>query len=195
MTAADTAGYEFPDDVPTRPFFEEVTAVYGGRGSGKTTKARNLIVENMPPVVVWIDPTLDVDTSLAELQARVQARDKLVQFSATNPEMAMAALLYCYGMSTKANPVFVVCDEAADYLKLPRNSIRQVFQKGRHAGLGVLLVTQRPSGIHPDFRSQATRTFWGKLTDHNDIALACQKLGREAGTKRQSAQVGDFIEA
>lgn len=192
MTAPD---YAFPEDVPTRPFFEEVTAVYGGRGSGKTTKAKSLIVDHKPPCVVWIDPTLASDTPLEDLVRKVTARERFIPFSATNPDLALAALLYCYGLSTKDAPVFVVCDEAADYLKVPRQSVRQVFQKGRHAGLGVLLVTQRPSGIHPDFRSQATRTFWGRLTIPNDYKIAVEALGSERGMARQTAETGDFLES
>lgn len=186
--------YQFPADVPTRAFHEEVTAVYGGRGSGKTTKAKQLVIDNAPAQVVWIDPTLQADTSPAEFRAAIERGDKMIQVGATHPDAAIGALLTAYGLSTKTRPLYVVCDEAATYLKTPRPSLSRVFNMGRHAGMGVLLITQRPSGIHPDFRGQAARTFWGRLTDHNDIALASQALGKEQGQSRAAAQVGDFIE-
>lgn len=186
--------YQFPADVSTRDFHEEVTAVYGGRGSGKTTKAKKLVVENAPAQVVWIDPTLQADTSQQDFVTAIERGDKMVQFGATHPDAAIWALLAAFGLSTKARPLFVVCDEAASYLKTPRPSLSRVFNMGRHAGMGVLLITQRPSGIHPDFRGQAARTFWGRLTDHNDIGLAVQALGKDQGNSRASAKVGDFIE-
>jgi len=186
--------FHFPADVPTKPFLEEVTSVYGGRGSGKTTKAKSLVVENNPPQVVWIDPTLQADTSPAEFVEAINRGDRMVQVGATHPDAAVAALLTTFGLSTKKRPLYVVCDEAASYLKIPRPSLSRVFNMGRHAGMGVLLITQRPSGIHPDFRGQAARTYWGRLTDHNDIALASQALGKEQGQSRAEAKVGDFIE-
>lgn len=185
--------YEFPADVPTKPFFEEVTAIYGGRSSGKTYRAKELIGEHKPPQVVWIDPTLDVPTNLLDMQKQIEAKKRMIQVSATHPDIAIAAMLVAYAMSTKDRPIFVVCDEAATYLKVPRPSLARVFNMGRHAGMGVLLITQRPSGVHPDYRGQAATTLWGRLTDHNDVVLAQKALGMEQGRSRQNAQTGDFI--
>lgn len=186
--------FHFPEDVPTKPFLEEVTAVYGGRGSGKTTKAKELVIKNDPPQVVWIDPTLKVNTSSAEFVEAINRGDRMVQVGATHPDAAVAALLAAFALSTKERPLYVVCDEAASYLKVPRASLAHVFNTGRHAGMGVLLISQRPSGVHPNFRGLAAYTYWGRLSDHNDITLASQVLGKEYGQSRASAQVGDFIE-
>lgn len=194
MSAPEQAEYVFPADVPTRPFFEEVTAVFGGRGSGKTTRAKALIVEKRPPQVIWIDPTLPADTSLDDLKTKIEAGERMIMVGTTTPEMGIAALLVCFGLSTKERPLYVVCDEAAAYLKQPRPSLLRVFNMGRHAGLGIMLLSQRPSGVHPDFRSQAVRTYWGRFTDHNDLAIVEKKAGRDAAASRMTAEPGDFIE-
>lgn len=186
------AVYDFPEDVPTRDFHEDVTAVYAGRSSGKTTKAKQLVQEHEPQQVVWIDPLLPDPPDLDQLKAKILAGDRFIRFSATHPELAKAALLYCYHLSTKAKPLYVVCDEAADYLKSVDEGVRQVFHKGRHQGLGVLLVSQRPSGIHPDFRSQAKISHFGRLSP-SDIPIAQDLLGREKAQSRANAPVGDFI--
>ena len=130
----------------------------GGRGSGKTTKAKELVIKNSPPQVVWIDPTLQADTSPAEFVEAINRGDRMVQVGATHPDAAVAALLTTYGLSTKKRPLYVVCDEAASYLKIPRPSLARVFNMGRHAGMGVFAHhsapqrhpprLSRPSGPH-----------------------------------------------
>ncbi|MCD9147862.1 ATP-binding protein [Pseudophaeobacter flagellatus] len=186
--------YEFPADVPTKPFFEEVTAVYGGRGSGKTTKAKGLIVEQKPPQVIWIDPTLPAATTYASLRADIEGGTRLIQVGAPDPEIAIKTLHIAFGLSSKERPLYVVCDEAATYLRSQNEMMMRIFNMGRHAGMGIMLLTQRPSGVHPNYREQSAKTFWGRLSGSNDISLAASLIGQKKAQTRRNAPVGDFLE-
>lgn len=186
--------YDFPADVPTKPFHEEVTAIFAGRSSGKTTLAKKLIIDHKPRQLVWIDPTQPAQTSLADLQAKIRAGEKSIMFGGGDPKLALAALMYCYAESTKEKPIYVVCDEARKYLDKKRDDIASIFNLGRHAGLGVMIISQRPSAVHPDYRNQASIFHWGRLVQA-DAQIASGTIGSEAAANLPSAKVGEFIEA
>ena len=73
------------------------------------------------------------------------------------------------------SPDLVVMDECADYL--PRGSARlgplagQVMRQGRHYGIGLLYLAQRPVMVHPDVRELADYIFSFKLAGKNDRRL------------------------
>jgi hypothetical protein len=186
--------YSFPKEVTTLEFHEEVTAIYAGRSSGKTTLAQKLIRENKPRQMVWIDPTQPANTSISDLQKMLRAGERSIMFGVSDPDMALAALMYCYGECTKAKRIYVVCDEAKAYLNKKRDDIATVVNQGRHAGLGMLILTQRPSAVHPDYRSQASKTYWGKLSE-SDAAIAAGIIGRDKSKALPNAKVGQFIES
>ncbi len=184
--------YHFPEEVPTKRFYEEITGVFAGRGGGKTTLIKKIIDKKRPPQVVWIDPTLEKVHTLDEAWAQMVAGKRFVRVSASGIEAGFM-LLYCYMLSSKEQPVFAVCDEAATYLGKTHDFLKTCFNLGRHAGFGMILASQRPTGIHPDFRNQAAVSFFGRLAPADIQNAAAPVIGRELAATLATAATGYFI--
>jgi len=184
--------YDFPDDVPTIPFHEDVTAVYAGRGGGKTTKAKELLKEHQPKILVWLDPLNGPEPNLDDLEASILAGNRTTMFNASNREMAMAAIMTCYRLSSKDRRIFLVCDEAGNYLKQYSEYMRQVFHIGRHKGLGILLISQRPASLNTAYRSQAATTHLGPI-GQTELSIATEVFGADLAKGQMDAPVGSFI--
>ncbi len=185
--------YDFPPDVGTEPFFEENTAIYAGPGGGKSFLCKKLIMQHKPPIVVWIDTLQPQSMRPKELQQRIDSGQKLITASAFEDyDLAKLFIEICYAKSTKSRRIFMVCDEAGDYLNVKDERLKRVFRTGRHYGLGSIIATQRPAMIDQDFRGTAPVRYWGKLCTHPDVALAKKELGPMADNINNFAP-GEFI--
>ena len=143
------------------------SAIWGVSGSGKSTIAR-AVAANWAAQrrVIVIDPAA---ASVAPLP-RSKGPGLTVTAPAT-PHHCTDVLLWSYLHSDPARPVTVICDEAPFYLRDPSDAVLKVFFQGRHRGLGVLLVGQRPSAVAPSVRSQVTTTLWMRMTDRADLNI------------------------
>lgn len=165
-------------------FRTEVTAIWAGRGGGKTTLARKLLLDNRVPLAVVIDPMAEegcatVGQVIAELESGQSAR---VVMRSNRKSAQIDTILAAFLSSSKARPVYCVCDEAPAYLDRSTEALNKVMFQGRHRAFGMLILGQRPNAVAAQIRSQAAVTYWGRLSDHVDLTVARQTLGKRADT-------------
>ena len=161
---------------------DDITCIWGGRGSGKTTLSRKLIDDMAPPRVLFIDPMSPTGIAAYDVGAALQNGGTRLVMNDPSRTAQQGALLTAYLASTPANPVYIVCDEAPSYLDKETEALRKVMYQGRHAGCGILILGQRPAAVASGIRSQASRTYWMRLTDHRDLQTAKETIGKDADT-------------
>lgn len=175
-------------------FATDVTAIYAGRNGGKTFLSRKLVKAAKLPQVVFIDPVArEGAASVAEVLAGIEAGEKLVVFRSAERSKCYQAVMAVALASTRARPLYLVCDEAPLYLDRATDPLKKLMYQGRHRGLGMMILAQRPTAVAAALRSQAAITYWGRLTDHNDTALAAQAIGPARARTLTTAQTGHFI--
>lgn len=162
----------------TRPLAPaEVACIFGRRGAGKTTLARKM-TRDRRRLVVWDPlaewgrlPDLVAVDSLAELRDAMRRRWRLGFRLALAPpgrdlpaELdALARFLWAAQEPFPGCPeLALVVDEAN--LGLPVHRLRaglwgmsRAVLQGRHRGLAVLAISQRPALVSMDLRGQAHR--------------------------------------
>jgi len=173
-------------------FNEEITCIWGCRGSGKTTLAKKLVAEHKPKQLVFIDPLAADGVGPIEMIKQLKAKSKyIVVNSQTKPEQ-QAAIIGAYLHSKPEHPVYVICDEAPSYLDRLSDALNKIMFQGRHAHFGMTLIGQRAVALDAQMRSQAAHTYWMKLVDHVDVSTAQKVLGPRANNLDQ-LKPGEYI--
>ena len=196
-----------------------VRCVFGKRGSGKTTLARALADD--APRVLAFDPlgegdwggrpgwrtTTTRDALKRAIVAGVAAGAYRIAYTpdarSTDPVteagfLADAARAAQAAYADDGVPLLLVIDEAnlafpVDYARTARcAALRALILQGRHRGVGLLFVTQRPANIGVDARSQAAETYAFRLA----LALdkrAVAELHPDAERRLQSLAEFHFL--
>lgn len=176
-------------------FATDVTAIYAGRGAGKTTLARKLISAARLPIVVTIDPVArdgGVTTARELIEAIGRGEKSIMLRNAARAECLRC--VYAVSLtSTRLRPIYLVCDEAPLYLDKATDALQKIMFQGRHRGLGMMILSQRPHAVSAALRSQATVTHYGRMTDHNDLRVAAQAIGPRRAATLSTARPGQFI--
>lgn len=174
---------------------EGVTSIWGGRGAGKTYFAKNKIFPQLKDCrILVIDPlaTTGFRTAL-EVRDALYAGERRVILNSGDHVQAVAAIYTAWAHSTKASPIYAICDEAPEYLKFTTERLQVIMYQGRHRKFGMCLMGQQPTAINSRIRSQAADTFWMRLSDHNDVQIAAKSLGAERARGLQTFRQGDYI--
>ncbi|WP_424829979.1 helicase HerA domain-containing protein [Ruegeria sp.] len=165
------------------------SAIWGVSGSGKSTLAARIAASwASARAVVIIDPT---GPHHPALPPDWKPRPGLTALSPSTPDQCTAALLTAYLVSHRTTPVTVICDEAPFFLAKPSEAVLKVVYQGRHRGLGMVLVGQRPSAVAPGVRSQVTRTIYMKLTDRADLNIVAAS-SRQLAADLPGLDVGEW---
>lgn len=86
----------------------------------------------------------------------------------------------------KRTPIFIVIDEAHNLAPFETESIMaqtvldlimRIATEGRKYGLFLILITQRPSRIHPTVLSQCDNLILQKMNNHHDLNLVKKTFG------------------
>lgn len=179
---------------PAPTFATEVTALWGGRGSGKTTLARELIGRAELRRVVIIDPVAPVGwASAAEVIQALEAGSPRVVLRSSTRAVILQTLYAAFLHSSPARPVYAVCDEAPAYLDKSTEGLAKLMFQGRHRAFGMMILGQRPTAVDAGIRSQAAVTYWLRLSDHRDQQIAAQALGPDRARELASFKPGQFI--
>ena len=176
--------------MPSQP---EVIAIFGRRGSGKTTCARS-IADRCRRVVVF-DPLAEWRgfkgyrqagscREVAEIVASGRAH-KLAYVPPPNGDQQRAA--HCLAAAVwKAQEhgtgaeVHLIVDEANlayPVTKLPRDfwGLPACLLQGRHKKIGLIAISQRPALVSLDLRANAHRSYWFAIAGQ-DRRAALQTL-------------------
>lgn len=174
-------------------FLTDITGFYGRRGSGKTTLALTLAKAANPPRIAVIDP-VDIERRGVPFQKACHQLEagQNVYCSDPNPD-ALREFLFCVALkSTREAPWYVICDEAPMYLGTMSAGLQKISFQGRHAGLGMAIVTQRPAAIPPDFRENMSGHYFMALSGENNLKTATTILGTDRAKALASLPVGGF---
>lgn len=175
-------------------FSTDVTAIWAGRGGGKSTLARKMVAAARLPCVVYIDPVGRSGLATArEVKEAIEAGAKSVTLCNADRTECLRAVYAIAVTSTLARPVYLVCDEAPLYLDRATDGLKKMLYQGRHRGLGMMILAQRPTAVAAAIRSQAVATYWGRLTDHNDLQIAAQAIGPRRSATLSTARPGQFV--
>lgn len=175
-------------------FATDVTAIYAGRGGGKSTLSRKLVSRGRTAQVIYIDPVArDGLASARDVLAAIDAGDRTAVLRSADSAECLRTIYAVALASTRARPLYLVCDEAPLYLNRSTPALEKLTYQGRHRGLGMLILSQRPTAVAAAIRSQAVATYWGRMTDHNDLALAAQSIGPTRARGLSTARPGQFI--
>jgi DNA helicase HerA-like ATPase len=162
-------------DVPAHCIYAGVTQ------TGKTTLARlhaRLLSENGYDVCVY-DP-VHTATAGGDWPSNAQVFDNQAQFIA-------------YVKS--AQDVFVFVDESADVFSLSQTENHWLLRRGRHQGLYVRLIVQRPKMIAPNVRTQCAVAYVFRMA-RDDATELFADFGHSRAYVREyvdALDVGDFV--
>ncbi len=172
-----------------------VTAIWGGRGAGKTTLSKAEIMPNLKGQrVVVIDPmSLEGHKTAQDAASALYAGERQIILATSNPDQAVPMIYAAWAHSTKDDPIYIICDEGPSYLCNNTDGLSKIMFMGRHRGFGMLLIGQRPNALHAQIRSQIECTFWMRQIDHTDVETARKMIGPEHAAKLPNLKAGEFI--
>lgn len=193
----------------------EVVAVFGRRGTGKTSLARRLVAPwrravAFDPEAEWCRfPGWRGVGTLGELRRVLRSRWGSAFRVALVPAAAgadlraelheLARLLWlAQDPAHHPPPVALIVDEMSlgyPVRPLPRElwGMPRVTLQGRHRQLAVVGISQRPALVSADFRSSAHRTLLLQLGAADQRAVL-QLMGREHGDQLRQLRPFEFIE-
>ncbi|WP_375595856.1 zonular occludens toxin domain-containing protein [Algihabitans albus] len=181
----------------------ECIAVYGRRGSGKSTfvkaqylDARRLVVfdpmgeygrevrgvisfDGVAPLLRYAAPRWHRGFKLAYapdgnyLEALHRLSEALWRAQAP------------YDTGEDRQKLTLIVEEAnlafpSQQLRLGQDGFRRLVLQGRHRGIEIVAVTQRPARVHPDLRGNCARVICFALADHIDVREIGQMIGSDA---------------
>lgn len=192
-----------------------VTAIFGRRGSGKTTRARALVeacprLVTFDPIGEWATwPDFDRCDTLAAVRAELargwRSGFRLAYVPPGDPCAAfhgLADLIWRASSSAPAvdrrRPLVVVADELN--LALPNRPLRRgqdaglrLVLQGRHRGVGVVGISQRPAAVSADFRGQAIEVYAFHLPSDLDRTAIAGVIGREHAEQTARLAEHEFL--
>ena len=104
--------------------------------------------------------------------------------SSTNARLLFMYKLWETSDERKKDPIILVCEEAHRYVpnrgeaeySAAQDAVKRVAKEGRKYGLGLMLVSQRPSEIEPTVLSQCNSWLVLRLTNGDDQAYVMKFL-------------------
>ncbi|MFN3453518.1 MAG: AAA family ATPase [Pseudobdellovibrio sp.] len=165
-------------------------SIFGTRGTGKSYLARKL--NDLYPRSVVIDPARDwtdgeIVTSFTAFADKLKNKlnDKkfriIFQFNpdeANKEELLNHVLRLCFHFKN----LQVVIDEVQLFTSphyLPEYFKNLLFM-GRHQGISVMCITQRPAQLNKSILSQSLHVYCGQLHDKNDISAVSSFLNTDS---------------
>ncbi len=194
-----------------------IDCIFGMRGSGKSTKAMELFRKsNMPGIVV--DPTrswgkdlgVEVSGSLKAVVSKMRNNwKKKFRIVYTPPAGHEAAALHHisgilfraqsgYFSGKHQRQVMLVAEEAnlsypSTTLPANLNGFTAAINQGRHYGVNVIAITQRPALIHPNLRGNASDTYVFRLADDRSRSAVMEICGTRHRQTLQSLKKFHFM--
>ena len=190
--------------------------VVGRIGSGKTTRALEL-TGGRPRVVAW-DPLGQYPREhgfsradslvqvLGQLSRRWAKSFKIAYVPQGDPVAALHGLSVLlweaqahYEDGRDPRKLTLIAEELnlgfpSHALPKGQRGFRKLTLQGRHRGVDIVGVTQRPADIGAAFRGQVSRTYILPLEDEIEIAWALRKIGRERNAELRALKPHHYFE-
>lgn len=159
-----------------------IMAVLGSSGSGKSTFVKREISRGHPRLLIW-DPMAEYEgeatAKMAELRAAMKAKKfRLVFRPSADPATRNSQFdLFCR-MALDAGNLTLVVEELRFVTTPSRAPLgwAQCCLTGRHKGLRIYGLSQRPASIDKDFLGNCTRIRTGRLTYPEDLKAVAKAM-------------------
>lgn len=160
-----------------------IMAVLGSSGSGKSTFIKRTLSRGHTRLLIW-DPMREYEgqgvESLADLLAALKAKKFRLVFrpSADPAQRGKQFDLVCRAALAAGNLSLVV--EELRFVTTPSRAPlgwAQACLTGRHRGLKVYGISQRPASIDKDFLGNCTSIRTGRLAYPEDVKAVCKVMG------------------
>lgn len=175
-------------------------ALYGCRGSGKSTRAKQLLREH--PRVIAFDPMAEYAEHGFKEVATIKGvkdalksqwqRDFKISYVPNGDMMSrlhyLAELIWHvqkpYGDGQDARKVLLVIEEANmgyPNQKMPPQffGAQKLVLQGRHRGIGIMAITQRPALVSADLRGNVDEVYVFQQSQQLDINAITGVIGKE----------------
>ena len=194
----------------------EVISIFGGRGSGKTTKARELLADRKRKRVIVYDLKdeyqLQKVYGLAEFAKFMRLnwyknfKISYVPAAKEKNEHISELSKLCYALANaqqqdskqgKGANLTILVEEMSvsapnQKYKEGQGGFEYCVNIAREWGIEIIGVSQRPAQANPDYRGNSSKTYFFALWDALDIKAAQEKLGDKAQSLK-SLKPHDFI--
>jgi len=163
-----------------KPFDREIILVFGQTGSGKTQWTKRFI-RGLPRVII-VDPLDEYDGLLAEsTEALIDAIENRKVFTVRT--LLLEDFPFICQVARVAGPCTLVVEETQRILP-PRVDVPESFSdliyRGRHYGVSVVMVSQRPMTVNLVARSQWTQLITFRQVETSDVRWIQQVTGSVA---------------
>lgn len=185
--------------------------VCGRKGSGKSTISRKIAIAAyergrrvavIDPMGCFELPGAPILTDLNQLCNMPDGRSFV--FRPGDDQAAEKAILFSY----IAGDLFLIVDEADLYLPASPaadNSLMKVVRYGRHKGISLCAVSQRPANVARDLTAQSDFILSFHVTEPRDVQYLAYRIGKSLAeeltrlpkfqTKIYAADTGGYIPA
>jgi len=177
----------------------QVITIYGRRGTGKTTRIRELIEKRNRVLVLSTRAEFPNQVAWPDLGATISA--KQFQAAYTPKKGAVLEAGHRIGLALLENKgplLTLVIDEAQNFMPqkgypADLQGLVSLVQEGRHANVEIIAATQRPATVSTDLRGNAEIVYCFGLSWANDIELMASMFGREYKARIQSLEDHEFL--
>lgn len=174
----------------------KITGVWGGRGSGKSTRIKEIIATH--PRVITADPLGEYQNRYLTHKGLYTAMKnawsgtfKLSLDVSHHPDPAQSLLKLSRDLLLIQRPYFegkdkrkltLVIDEMSimvpnKTMKSEERDFLRLCNLGRHYGIEIIGASQRLAQVHPDFRGNCAENYFFRMASHIDIQAAKQVIG------------------
>lgn len=189
--------------------------LYGCRGSGKSTKAKQLISEHRR--VVAFDPMAEYaeEKGFIKCLTLKEVRDALRKNWHKDFRIAyvpngnmmdrlhhLSELIWHvqqpYGEGKDSRKVLLIVEEANmgyPNQKMPPQyfGIQRLVLQGRHRGVGIMAITQRPALVSADLRGNVDEVYVFQQSQQLDINAITGVIGKEQESNIRALKPHDFL--
>lgn len=175
------------------------TTIFGATGGGKSVLARKLVAKADHRRVIILDPSDDWSRALgkkpvkgrrgiAEYFAKSRP-DRMVIVQpgdyAADAEYLAALAMYAQRAVAEGRAdyrMLIVFDEASEAVPSAQpvgKHMKSLIMRGRHSQIDMLAIAQRPTGVHPDYRSNAALKLFYPVHDAIDQRTVADAIGKD----------------
>jgi hypothetical protein len=194
----------------------EVISIFGARGSGKSTRAKEMLNDPRRKRVIVYDIKAEYPfkkirgaqefAKFMRVNWRKDFKISYVPEAKEKPQHIIELSELCYALVHQqeddyrdkiARDLTLLVEEmsiSAPNQKYPvgQGGFEYAVNVGREWGIEIIGVSQRPAQVNPDYRGNASEVYYFALSDGLDEAVAKQKIGEHAA-KLKSMQPHNYI--